>query len=184
MEIWKDIEWYEWLYQVSNLWNVKSLPKKWSWWHNWKILKWKVERNGYNRICLRKKSNNVYYLIHRLVWFSFIYNPENKKCINHKNWIRNDNRVENLEWVTHKENNLYKFEVLWYKTSEKHRKQCWINNKLKSKKVNQYDLNGNFIKLWDSITEASKILWCSNISSVCRWIKRSAWWYKWEYKKD
>ena len=39
MEIWKDIQWYEG-YQVSNLGNVKSLPKKKKWWHNWKILKW------------------------------------------------------------------------------------------------------------------------------------------------
>jgi len=54
-EIWKDIPWYEWLYQASNLGRIKSLSKKWSWWHNWKILK--ATLKFYLEICIIYENN-------------------------------------------------------------------------------------------------------------------------------
>ena len=64
--------------------------------------------NGYARVYIRNtitnKRKDLY--IHRLVAQYFIPNPENKKYVNHKNCIRDDNRVENLEWCTSRENNL------------------------------------------------------------------------------
>ena len=117
-EIWKDIVWYEWLYQVSNLGNVKSLDRKvkTSKWklllYKWKILKpnKNIKRNWYLYITLSKNGIEKSYSLHRIVWFAFIDNIENKPEINHKNWITDDNRVENLEWVTHKENELHKYQ--------------------------------------------------------------------------
>jgi len=50
--------------------------------------------------------------IHRLVAQAFIPNPENKRTVNHKNGIRDDNRLCNLEWTTHSENNIHSFKVL------------------------------------------------------------------------
>lgn len=63
-------------------------------------------KTGYTRVYIRNSITNKRkdYYVHRLVAKYFISNPENKKYVNHKNCIRNDNRVENLEWCTVKEN--------------------------------------------------------------------------------
>jgi hypothetical protein len=112
-EVWKDIEEYEGLYQVSNLGRVKSLAKQ----HRYgsksdRILKSGKtikQRNGedYPVVCLCKEGNIIGHKIHRLVAQSFIKNPLNKETVNHINGIKNDNRVSNLEWATMKEQNYH-----------------------------------------------------------------------------
>ena len=76
-------------------------------------IKPRLTRNGYARVYARQISTNkrkdLY--IHRLVAQYFLPNPQNKKYVNHKNCIRNDNRVENLEWCTAKENTDYTMAV-------------------------------------------------------------------------
>ena len=99
MEIFKDIIGYEGIYQISNLWNVKSL-KFW----NGRILKTVLNWAWYLHIMLSNKWDKKTLLIHRLIAQVFILNPENKSQINHINWIKTDNRIENLEWTTHREN--------------------------------------------------------------------------------
>ena len=77
--------------------------------------------HGYMSVYLRGgRDNEVKGYVHRLVAFAFIPNPENKPEINHKNGIRNDNRVENLEWVTGLENKLHRSRVLGLEIGEKH----------------------------------------------------------------
>ena len=109
-EVWKDIKGYEGYYQISNLGRVKSLfrivphklkgkktiPEK--------ILKQCISSPGYYATVLTKNSKGKSTRIHRLIAFHFIANPENKPEINHKKTIKTDNRIENLEWVTRKEN--------------------------------------------------------------------------------
>ena len=74
-------------------------------------------KRGYYEVGLRKNGIKKYYLVHRLVAQEFIPNPENKPQINHKNGIKTDNFIENLEWVTNSENILHAYRVLGRKPS-------------------------------------------------------------------
>lgn len=118
VEIWKDVVGYEGIYQVSNFGRVKSLEKTfWSTKNNSFstnkefIRKLSNTRKGYLRTGLMKDLKQKPFLVHRLVAIAFIDNPENKPEINHINGIKTDNRVENLEWVTTKENVIHSFEI-------------------------------------------------------------------------
>ena len=102
-EIWKPIKDYEGLYEISNLGRIKS-----RYFQENKILK--SDCNRYAKIDLRKNKVRKGFLVHRLVAEAFIPNIENKPQINHKNKIKLDNKVENLEWVTSSENIIHAFE--------------------------------------------------------------------------
>ena len=80
--------------------------------------------------------------LHRLVAYTFLENPENKEQVNHKDGNKLNNKVENLEWCSNRENQKHKFEI-------------GLGNNF-TRKVKQYDLNWNFIKEYDSIVLASK----------------------------
>lgn len=115
-EEWRDIKGYEWLYEISSLGQIISLyDAKHNKFRN-KVCKPQNTSNGYLRIGLHKDGKMKNALIHRLVAVAFIPNPENKREVNHKNGIKTDNRVENLEWVTAKENmtHAYKTGLLDY----------------------------------------------------------------------
>lgn len=102
MEMWRDIEGFEGLYQVSNFGKIKSLPKSNSPGIN--ILNPKPNKYGYLKVHLYKEGKRYKKQVHRLVGAAFISNPDNKPCINHIDSTRTNNNAENLEWVTYKEN--------------------------------------------------------------------------------
>ena len=116
IEEYRDIEGYEGLYQVSNLGNVKSLTRMVYNGHNYysvkeKILKPGICNKGYKRNGLSKDNKQKHYATHRLVATAFIPNPEGKPQVNHINGIKDDNRIENLEWNTASENVIHAFDT-------------------------------------------------------------------------
>lgn len=96
-EIWVDLPEFEGLYQISNIGNIKTLRKN-------KIMSYYINKKGYCSVILTKNKIETYNLIHRLVAKAFILNISNKPQVNHINGIKTDNRIENLEWCTSKEN--------------------------------------------------------------------------------
>lgn len=114
IETWKDILNYESLYQISNLGNVKSLNRVTRHDHNLKerILKCRLDSKGYFYVSLCKNATIKNFRVHRLVAIMFITNPKNKPEINHKDGVKINNEVSNLEWVTSSENMQHKSIIL------------------------------------------------------------------------
>ena len=110
MELWKSIQGYEGLYEVSNLGNVRSLDRKVNQAngtignYKGKILKGETDNRGYKRVRLSKNNKAKKFQVHRLVALAFIPNIENKPFVNHIDENTSNNNVNNLEWVTGCEN--------------------------------------------------------------------------------
>lgn len=154
-EVWRDIYFeedgivwdYRGLYAVSNLGKVKSLGNDKT--RKEKILQPRKNTKGYLRVGLCKNGKVKRFRVHRLVLFMF--NPDGyfgNAEVDHINTIRTDNRVENLRWVTHKENQnniLSRANNSKAKTAENH--PMWNKGVM----IAQYDKETNkLIKVWNS----------------------------------
>lgn len=110
-EIWHWVVGYEGLYMVSNLGRIMSLPKATTY---GRIIsqRERPKGSGYMTVELYKDNKGHSARVHRLVAQAFIPNVDRKPEVNHKNGVRSDNRVENLEWVTRSENELHAYREL------------------------------------------------------------------------
>ena len=208
-EIWKDIKGYEGLYQVSNTGKVKSLEKlKWNGRGYQKlperIMKGKKCGRGYLQVRLFKDGKSKNYYLHRLVAVAFIPNPDNLPQVNHRNEIKTDNCVDNLEWCDAKYNSNYgtknqriaeklrgrkHSEEAIKKMSEKLRGRKLPEEIIKkiaeknSKPVYSVDRETGLITYWKSACEASRQTGIDqgNITRCCQGKMKSAGNHIWFY---
>ena len=180
LEIWDDIKGYEGLYQVSNMGRVKSLPRKGTHVKEEHILKAYKDHKGYPQVGLLKRGKRKIVAVHRLVAETFILNPLNLPQVDHYDDNKENNCVYNLQWITNADN-MAKAWQTGARSLEKTYKRGKEN--ARSKIVNQYDLEGNFIKQWYCIKDIEKELGCNNrnISACCRHKRPTAYGFKWEY---
>lgn len=183
IEIWKDIPGLEGRYQMSNFGRCKSLEridsngKK----VNEKILKPVVRKSGYVYYGGYKAGRKIVQLrAHRVVAQLFVPNPENKPTVNHLDENKQNNRADNLEWATVKENTNYGSCI------EKRTANRRADAKNRRMKVAQIDKDtGEIVRIYNSITEALKALGknrhASDISSCCKGKRARAYGYKWRY---
>lgn len=117
-----------------------------------KILKGKLDKDGYREYQLRDKDGKrKYRRAHRLVMMAFIPNPNNLPQINHKNGVKDDNRLENLEWISAKNNVVHTYTDLGR-----------VGHRHGGIEVALYNLNGELVKVFDFCKDAADYLGCSN----------------------
>lgn len=159
-EVWKDVVGYEGIYKISSKGRLKSLDmitrgknksiRK----VKGKILKPSISK-GYECTMLQNKGKKSI-RIHRLVALAFLDNPTNKKCVNHINGIRDDNRVANLEWCSHRENTVHS-EKTKGKFTSKYRGVSWdkYNKKWKAHiRLNKKQIHIGYFKTEESAKQA------------------------------
>ena len=172
MEEWRPIEGYEY-YEVSNLGRVRSwIDNRWRRRSSPKVLSPHRLTKGYLGVSLSSAPNvSKTIKVHRLVAKAFIPNPDNLPMVNHKDENKTNNCVSNLEWITPKDNCNY---------GTRNERQGLGH----SKPIEQYDLEGNFIKEWDSAAQIERDLGFnhSNISKCCLGRYNIAYNYKWKFK--
>ena len=122
-------------YEVSDQGEVRNAKTK-------KLLSLKKKIRGYVYVHLHQDGKSKVVTVHRLIASAFIPNPNNLETVNHINYIKDDNRVENLEWMSYSEN-----------SGNKNPHKIIVG-----KQIEQLDLNGNILAEFDSISQAAKEL--------------------------
>lgn len=168
-EIWKDIQGFDGLYQVSNLGRIKSSIRS-------RILEGSLNKEGYRRITLRSSGTGRPYYVHRLVAETFLPNPDNLPQVDHINTIRDDNRIENLRWVTPSKNNNNKL-------TRKRNKKAQIELTAFKRLIIQLNMDNSFVAIFYYASDASKSTGIHSraILKCCNGIQNSAGGYIWMF---
>lgn len=172
-EVWKDVFGFEGIYQVSNLGHVRSIAREVTnnvatYFVNEKILKDSKSANGYLKVDLYANGKRKTCYVHRLVAQAFLPNPEELTYVNHKNEVKADNRLSNLEWCTAQYNNEY---------SDIYSSQ--------RRRVLQLSKNMSVINTYASQSEAERKTGISqgDISKCCLGKRKTAGGYIWKFKE-
>lgn len=178
MEIWKDIQGYEGLYQVSNLGNVRSL--------NWRNLGYaknlylKKQNKGYLQVELAKNGIKKMFTVHRIVATHFVDGYAEGLVVNHINEDKKDNRAENLEWCTFSQNVHHSMNMHRNESNRYHQKGIPYK---RTEKIDQFTANGEFVRTWESAIAIKSELGYSqwSITECCKGNRRTAYGYKWQF---
>lgn len=177
-EMWLPVKGYEKYYEVSNFGRVRSLDRVVTQKNRWgqdithlyrgKILAGDKTPRGYLSVDFRINGHIERKLIHRLVAEHFLQKPNGKDYINHLDCNPSNNHIENLEWCTQSENIQYAYDN---------------GTKMPphQRKVEQYDLDGNLVKIWGSVAQAVRGCGCKNIRKVCIGERKQAGGFVWKY---
>ena len=185
MENWKNIKGYEGLYQVSDCGRIKSLERD-VYYPNGTIhhLKEKIlapflDKDGYQIVSLHKNRKMKTMKVHRLVAMAFLPNPENKSQINHKNEIKANNVVDNLEWCEASYNINYGTRTA---RAVQNRRSYKLGNNPSAKPVFCVELNKKF----DCAKSAQEELGIDRMSigKVCRGKRKTAGGFHWRYADE
>jgi len=170
-EVWQDIQGYSGIYQVSTLGRIRSLKKG-----KIKLLKPYINNMGYAVLSLYANHKQKTYHVHELVAETFLVKVDGKNYIDHINGIKTDNRIDNLRWCTPKENANFELSIINRKRAM--RKACGVS-------VNQYDLSGNYIATYATLTDAQTITGIAyqNIRACCIGRYKTAGNYIWKFNK-
>lgn len=177
-EIWRDIKGYEGHYQISNCGNVKNIVTG-------NIISKRINKAGYYRVSLYSyiEKKSITKEVHRLVAENFFDNIQKGKEVNHKDGNKLNNNVNNLEWITHKQNIEHAWANNLFEPVRKASKRYGRDNPA-ARCIIQYDKNGNKIKEYESIIEAVKItnINRTNIGKCCNGKRKTAGGYIWKFK--
>lgn len=185
-EIWKDIQGFKGVYQISNFGRLKSFKKD----SDGKVLSNTNQKGGYFSVILRKGEKVKTTRIHRLVAEAFIPNPDKLSQVHHKDGNKQNNCVDNLEWVNEREHHF----ITRQHNPNVIKGLVNYNKFIKPKTVQQYSLDGEFLAEYNSCTEAHlKTGVCTrNIHQVASKtpfnkngnVRKQAGGYVWKYKDE
>lgn len=147
-ELWEDVENLKGHLKVSNLGRVKRVDHRYN--RPEHLITFVPDHDGYCTFGVSINGNGYSYKLHRLVAQTFIPNPDNKPQVNHKNGIKQDNRVENLEWCTAKENMQHAVKIGLHKNDSTYMKRK--NAELRSTSLQCVETG----EIFESIKEASQ----------------------------
>lgn len=184
-EEWRPVKGFEGIYEVSNLGRVRGIDRKIVL-KTGRVMPWKgrerkkvLDHRGYLRVMLSNGEKREHSrLVHRMVAEAFIPNPGNLPEVNHKDENKTNNRVDNLEWCTHRANSRY--------GSRGARIGAWhLQNSPRRTPINQLDMDGNYLQTFPSQGQAARQVNGSQgtIHMALSGRRKSAYGYRWEYAR-